>query len=75
MSSTSHEVTQLLLAWNAGDQTALAQPAPLGEREPHRLAQRYLSSRRRGHSLQATQLINEAYVRYRELSKEANDDA
>jgi RNA polymerase sigma factor (TIGR02999 family) len=63
MASGSHEVTQLLLAWNAGDQTALDQLAPLVERELHRLAQGYLNHERRGHSLQATELVNEAYVR------------
>jgi RNA polymerase sigma factor (TIGR02999 family) len=63
MSSPSHEVTQLLLAWNDGDQTALDQLAPLVERELHRLAQGYLNHERRGHSLQATELVNEAYLR------------
>jgi RNA polymerase sigma-70 factor (ECF subfamily) len=63
MSSSSHAVTQLLLAWNEGDQTALDQLAPLVERELHRLAQAYLKNERRGHSLQATELVNEAYLR------------
>ncbi|MEN3334355.1 MAG: hypothetical protein V7641_3720 [Blastocatellia bacterium] len=63
MAAGSHEVTQLLLAWSEGNQTALAQLAPLVERELHRLAQGYLSNERRGHSLQATELVNEAYVR------------
>ncbi|HJQ22670.1 MAG TPA: sigma-70 family RNA polymerase sigma factor [Blastocatellia bacterium] len=63
MNSGSQEITQLLLAWNDGDQTALERLAPLVERELHRLAQGYLNHERRGHSLQATELVNEAYVR------------
>jgi len=63
MSSVSHEVTQLLLAWNDGDQTALDKLVPLVEKELHRLAQHYLNYERPGHSLQATDLVNEAYLR------------
>jgi RNA polymerase sigma factor (TIGR02999 family) len=63
MASWSHDVTQLLLAWNKGDQTALDKLAPLVDRELHRLARHYLNHERRGHSLQATELVNEAYLR------------
>ena len=59
----SHEITQLLRAWGQGDETALAQLAPLIEGELHRLAQQYLYKERQGHSLQATELVNEAFVR------------
>ncbi len=59
----SHEITQLLQAWGQGDETALAQLVPLIEAELHRLAQHFLSKERQGHSLQATELVNEAYVR------------
>ena len=59
----SHEFTQLLQAWGQGDETALAQLVPLIEAELHRLAQHYLSKERQGHSLQATELVNEAYLR------------
>ena len=59
----SHEITQLLQAWGQGDEAALAQLVPLIEAELHRLAQHFLSKERQGHSLQATDLVNEAYVR------------
>ena len=59
----SHEITQLLLAWSDGDETALTQLAPLVEAELRRLAQRYLSHERSGHTLQTTALVNEAYLR------------
>jgi RNA polymerase sigma factor (TIGR02999 family) len=58
-----HEITQLLLAWSHGDQTALAQLAPLVQAELYRLAQHYLQRERAGVSLQASDLVQEAYVR------------
>lgn len=61
--SPTHEITQLLLAWSDGDETALAQLAPLVQVELHRLAQRYMSQERSGHTLQTTALVNEAYLR------------
>jgi RNA polymerase sigma-70 factor (ECF subfamily) len=59
----SHEITQLLIAWGAGDQTALDRLTPLVYGELHRLAQSYLRRERAGHSLQTTALIHEAYLR------------
>lgn len=61
--STTHEVTQLLLAWNKGDETALAQLVPLVQAELYRLAQHYLSQEHSGLSLQTSDLVNEAYLR------------
>jgi RNA polymerase sigma-70 factor (ECF subfamily) len=58
-----HEVTQLLRAWGSGDQGALEKLVPLVEVELHRLAQNQLSHERSGHTLQATALVNEAYLR------------
>jgi len=59
----SHEVTQLLNAWSAGDEEALEKLTPLVYRELHRAAQRYMAGERSGHTLQATALINEVYLR------------
>ncbi len=61
--SSTHEVTQLLVAWNNGDQEALARLVPLVEAELHRLARLYLSREREGHTLQPTALVNEAYLK------------
>src|SRR5215213_3094407 len=58
-----HEITQLLAAWREGNQTALDELYPLVYAELHRLARRYMSRERKGHTLQTTALINEAYVR------------
>jgi len=60
---SSHEVTQLLLAWSDGDQAALEQLTPLVYRELRRLAKGYMRQERPGHLLQTTALINEAYLR------------
>src|SRR5436190_2859834 len=57
------DMTQLLIAWGNGDQQALETLVPLVEAELHRLARRYLNGERPGHTLQATALVNEAYLR------------
>jgi RNA polymerase sigma factor (TIGR02999 family) len=56
-------VTELLAAWTAGDQAALAALTPLVQEELHRLAVHYMADERPGHILQATALVNEAYIR------------
>jgi RNA polymerase sigma factor (TIGR02999 family) len=56
-------VTDLLLAWRAGDETALARLTPLVHRELQRIASRCLRGERAGQSLQATALVHEAYIR------------
>jgi RNA polymerase sigma factor (TIGR02999 family) len=57
------EITQLLKAWSDGDQAALERLTPLVQAELHRLARRYMSKESPGHTLQATALVNEAFVR------------
>jgi RNA polymerase sigma factor (TIGR02999 family) len=59
----SQEVTQLLNAWSDGDRSALDRLLPLVEDELHRLAHRYMSHEREGHTLQTTALVNEAYLK------------
>jgi RNA polymerase sigma-70 factor, ECF subfamily len=58
-----HQITQLLAEWSEGNQSALDELYPLVYEELHRLARRYMSRERKGHTLQTTALINEAYVR------------
>jgi RNA polymerase sigma-70 factor (ECF subfamily) len=58
-----HEITQLLAEWSNGNQTALDKLYPLVYDELHRMASRYMNRERKGHTLQTTALINEAYVR------------
>ena len=57
------EITQLLAEWSDGNQSALDELYPLVYEELHRLARRYMVRERKGHTLQTTALINEAYVR------------
>jgi len=63
MSSERPGVTQLLEAWSQGDQTALEKIMPLVYDELHRMAQRFMSRQKPGHTLQATALINEAFIK------------
>ena len=53
----------MLAEWSEGNQSALDELYPLVYEELHRLARRYMSRERKGHTLQTTALINEAYVR------------
>jgi len=57
------KVTALLLQWAHGDESALERLIPLVHQELHRIAQRCMAGERVGNSLQATALVNEAYVR------------
>jgi RNA polymerase sigma-70 factor, ECF subfamily len=56
-------VTGLLRAWRDGDDAALEALVPLVEDELRRLARGYMARERRGHTLQTTALINEAFMR------------
>jgi RNA polymerase sigma factor (TIGR02999 family) len=57
------DLTQLLVQWRTGNRDALDQLMPLVYRELQTLASRYLSRERAGHTLQATALVNEAYLK------------
>jgi RNA polymerase sigma factor (TIGR02999 family) len=58
-----NRVTGLLIAWKDGDEAALNQLIPLVHDELRRIAKRCMAEERPGHSLQATALVNEAYLR------------
>jgi RNA polymerase sigma-70 factor (ECF subfamily) len=57
------EVTQLLVAWRAGNHAALEQLVPLVEAELRQRARHYLRRERPGHVLQTSALVNEAFIR------------
>ena len=57
------EITELLRAWGDGDNNAFEALVPLVEAELRRLAGVYMARERRDHTLQATALVNEAFVR------------
>ena len=60
---STHEFTVLLRAWGDGDTQALDRLAPLVYQELRRIARGYMAHERPGHTLQATALVNEAYLR------------
>lgn len=57
------EVTQLLADWGQGDKSAFDKLFPLVHDELQRIARRQMSHERPGHTLQATALVNEAYLK------------
>lgn len=57
------EVTHLLHAWQRGDRDAAERLLPLVFAELHKIAACCLAGERRGHTLQPTALVNEAYLR------------
>jgi RNA polymerase sigma factor (TIGR02999 family) len=65
----SHRVTELLLCWGAGDESALPQLVPLVLTELRRLARRHMRTQRSRQMLQTTALVNEAYLRLVDVSR------
>jgi RNA polymerase sigma factor (TIGR02999 family) len=57
------DVTELLQAWSGGDRAALDRLMPLVYDELKRVAARHLAGERAGHTLQATALVHEAYLK------------
>jgi len=57
------EVTRLLRAWGQGDESALQKLVPLVYEQLRAAARRYMAAERQGHTLQATALIHETYLR------------
>jgi len=60
---SSGDITRFLQLWSEGDETALEKLTPLVYRELYRLAAGYMRGEQREHTLQATALVNEAYLR------------
>jgi RNA polymerase sigma factor (TIGR02999 family) len=63
------EVTELLLAWSEGDSSALERLMPLVYNELHHLARHYMQQEKPDHTLQATALVNEAYLRLVDVNR------
>ena len=59
----------LLNEWSSGDEEALNVLMPLVRREVQQLARRHMRHERHGHTLQATALVSEAYLRLLELKQ------
>jgi RNA polymerase sigma factor (TIGR02999 family) len=63
MTLSPKQVTELLIEWREGDEAALGRLMPLVYEELRRMAARYMRGEREGHTLQASALVNEAYLR------------
>lgn len=63
VSDSPATITALLERWGDGDEAALHQLMPLVHREMHQIARRHMARERPGHTLQATALVNETFVR------------
>ncbi len=61
------DVTQKLVQWGRGTEAALHEVMPLVYAELHRLAAGYLRQEREDHTLQATALVHETYLRLRQM--------
>lgn len=73
--NASPTVTTLLRDWRSGDNRALEELTPLIYDDLRRIAARHLQSERSGHTLQATALVNEAFVRLAEADLSYQDRA
>ena len=65
----SSNITVLLNDWRAGDVAAFDRLVEALYTELHRMARYYMAKERRGHSLQPTALVNEAYLRLVDLNR------
>jgi RNA polymerase sigma factor (TIGR02999 family) len=63
MGPTPANITQLLADWRRGDETAFEQLAPAVYDHLHAIAESYLRGERPTHTLQATALVNEVFLR------------
>ncbi len=67
------DITVLLRRWRDGDDTARNQLMELAYEQLHSLARRYLGGERQGHTIQATELVNEAFLRLAKSNPSLND--
>ena len=64
----SQNVTEMLVAWGRGDEAARDALIPMVYDQLRRIARRHLRGERAGHTLQTSELINEAYLKLVEQS-------
>ena len=62
-------ITRLLYQWSLGDEEALKALMPLVHHELQQMARRHMRQERPCHTLQATALVNEAYLRLLEIKQ------
>jgi RNA polymerase sigma factor (TIGR02999 family) len=69
LSAPDPQLTQLLVSWGEGDEGAFERLMPLVYDELKRIAKRHMGRERREHTLQATALVNEAYLRLIDINR------
>ena len=69
MANQASGPTELLLAWGRGDKAALDRLVPMVHQELLRMARRVMAGERAHHTLQATALVNEAYLRLIQIDR------
>lgn len=60
---STNQISELLVLWKEGNQTALDVLIPLVEPDLRRIARQYMRKERPGHTFQTTALVNEAYIK------------
>ena len=63
MNQDEQQITELLVAWNSGDESSLEHLFPIVETEMRKMAHNYMRRERENHTLQTTALVNEAYLK------------
>jgi len=69
----TQDITRLLAAWRDGDRTAFDELSPMVYDELRRIAARLMAGERSGHTLQATALVNEAFIELVDSDAGVND--
>lgn len=67
--SDAHDITDLLLAWRRGEEDALGELMPLVYRRLKKIAAHLVNRERQDHTLEATALVHEAYLRVADLER------
>jgi len=68
-SASTHQITELLVRWCQGDEHALDSLIPLVYKDMRRLAAHLMKGERPGHSLQPTEVANQAYLKLKDENK------
>src|SRR5215471_19484643 len=63
MQGNAEDITGLLTSWQSGDRSALDRLLPLIQRELDQIARRHLARERKGHTMQPSSLVQEAFLR------------
>jgi hypothetical protein len=63
MEQDEQQITELLIAWNSGDESSLERLLPVVETQLRKIAHNCMRRENVNHTLQTTALVNEAYLK------------